>query len=144
MSRNSKKINRLLWTTQVLLAALFVFAGGMKLVLPAAALEQGPIVLPAAFLRFIGVAEVLGGLGLVLPGVFRIARVLTPIAAAGLVVIMIGATTVTALGAGVSASLFPFIVGGVSIAVCVGRGGGAIAGHLLRRGRVTFPSRTPA
>ena len=55
-----------LWVVQVLLALLFVFAGGMKLVLP---LDQlaGPVPLPGAFIRFIGVAELLGGLGLILP-----------------------------------------------------------------------------
>src|SRR5216117_3200901 len=54
-----------LWIVQSLLALLFFFAGGMKLVLP---LEQltGPITLPGPLLRFIGVAEVLGALGLIL------------------------------------------------------------------------------
>src|SRR5689334_15633588 len=100
MSGNAKRTNVLLWTAQILLALLFVFAGGMKLVLPLTALEQGPISLPGLFLRFIGVAELLGGLGLVLPGAFRIYRHLTPLAAAGLAIIMAGATTVTALGTG--------------------------------------------
>ena len=74
-----------LWIVQALLAALFLFAGGMKLVLP---LEQmtGPIALPGPLLRFIGVMEVLGGLGLVLPGLLGIRPGLTPLAAAGLVI----------------------------------------------------------
>src|SRR5205809_2082144 len=80
-----------LWIVQSLLALLFFFAGGMKLVLP---LEQltGPITLPGPFLRFIGVAEVLGALGLILPALLRIRPGLTPLAAVGLVVIMVGAT----------------------------------------------------
>lgn len=51
--------------------------------------------LPAAFLRFIGVREILGGLGLMLPGMLRIQGSLTPLAAAGLVIIIIGTVVVT-------------------------------------------------
>src|SRR5262245_44546561 len=89
-----RKIGVAAWVAQALLAAVFLFAGGMKLIMPAAALvQQSP--LPVLFLRFIGVCEVAGALGLVLPGLFRIRRELTPIAAAGLTVIMIGAVAVT-------------------------------------------------
>ncbi len=122
MSHNSKTINILLWLVQILLALLFVFAGGMKLVMPLAEMQQGPIVLPGAFLRFIGVAELLGGLGLVLPGLFRVHLFLVPLAAAGLVTIMAGATTLTALGMGVLPALFPMLVGTLAVIVCVGRG----------------------
>jgi uncharacterized membrane protein YphA (DoxX/SURF4 family) len=123
MSRNSKKINILLWTVQILLALLFVFAGVMKFVLPASVLQQGPIVLPLAFLKFIGVCELLGGLGLVLPGLFRIHRELTPLAAAGLVTIMAGATTITVIGMGVLPAITPFVVGILATVVCLARGG---------------------
>ena len=77
--------NVLLWTAQVLLAALFLFAGGMKLILPAAQLaKQSP--LPVLFLQFIGICEVLGALGLILPSLTRIRPDLTPLAATGLVI----------------------------------------------------------
>ena len=122
MSRNSKKANALLWTLQVLLAALFIFAGGFKLVMPLSAMQQGPITLPGAFLRFIGVAELMGGLGLVLPGLFKIQHQLTPLAAAGLVTIMAGATTMTIIGMGVRPALFPLVVGILATAICLGRG----------------------
>jgi DoxX-like protein len=112
---------------QTLLAVLFVVAGGMKLVLPLATLEQGPIRLPGAFLRFIGVAELLGGFGLVLPGLFRIRLYLTPLAAAGLVAIMAGATTLTALSVGAAAALFPLVTGLLALGVCLGRGGVALS-----------------
>ncbi len=60
-----------LWIVQGLLALLFLFAGGMKLVLPLEALtEQMPQ--PGLFLRFIGVAEVFGAIGLILPGLLGI------------------------------------------------------------------------
>ena len=72
-------MNRALWVVQILLAALFLFGGVMKLVLP---LEQmaGPVELPGWFLRFIGVAETLGGIGLILPSVLRIKPGLAPLA----------------------------------------------------------------
>ena len=76
--------NVILWIVQGLLAALVLFAGGMKLVLPVEAMA-GPLALPGPFLRFIGVAELLGAVGLILPGLLGIQRQLTPVAAAGLV-----------------------------------------------------------
>jgi uncharacterized membrane protein YphA (DoxX/SURF4 family) len=102
--------NKVMWTVQGLLAALFLFAGSMKLVLPVEAM-QGPVALPGPFLRFIGVAEVLGGLGLVLPGLLRIREALTPLAAAGLVIIMTGATVITLLGGAAGGALVPLVVG---------------------------------
>jgi len=62
-------------------------------------------------LRFVGVCEVLGGLGLILPGLLRTQQWLTPLAAAGLVVIMIGATVVTLLTGGGAMALFPSATG---------------------------------
>ena len=112
--------NVLLWIVQGLLALLFLFAGGMKLVLPPEAMV-GPVALPLAFLRFIGVVEVLGAIGLVLPGLLRIRVGLTPLAAAGLVIIMIGATVITALGGAVAPALFPLTVGLLAGSVAYGR-----------------------
>src|SRR2546425_7314870 len=101
IGRERSTMNVALWIVQGLLAALFLFAGGAKLVLP---LDQmaGPVALPGWFLRFIGVAEVLGALGLVLPGLLRTPPGLTPLAAAGAVVIIIGAAIVL-WGGGVGA-----------------------------------------
>src|SRR5213083_2644324 len=109
-----------LWIVQSLLALLFFFAGGMKLVLP---LEQltGPITLPGPLLRFIAVAEVLGALGLILPGLLRIRPGLTPLAAAGLVIIMAGATVLTLAGGDVGPALFPLAVGLLAAFVAYGR-----------------------
>jgi len=110
----------LLWIIQALLAATFLFAGGMKLALPLEALT-GQTPLPGAFIRFIGVAEVLGALGLILPGLLRIRRHLTPLAAAGLTVIMAGATVLTLATATAGAALIPAIVGLLAAAVAYGR-----------------------
>ena len=111
-----------LWIVQVLLALLFLFGGGFKLVMPVEEMtKQMPVPLPGGFLRFIGVAEVLGGLGLILPGLLRIRPGLTPLAAAGLVVIMVGATAVTLLGGDVLPALIPFAVGLLAAFVAYGR-----------------------
>jgi len=90
----TKRMNYILWTVQWILALLFLFAGGFKLILPIAEMTR-QMPLPGLFLRFIGVAEVLGAAGLILPGLLRIRQWLTPLAAAGLVIIMVGATVLT-------------------------------------------------
>ncbi len=109
-----------LWIVQGLLALIFLFAGGMKLVLPLEVLtEQMP--LPGLFVRFIGVAEVLGALGLILPGLLHIRPGLTPLAAAGLVIIMIGATVLTLAGGDVAPALIPLVVGLLAAFVAYGR-----------------------
>ena len=111
-----------LWIVQGLLAALFLFAGGVKLVLP---LEQltgpMPMPVPGLFLRFIGVCEALGAVGLILPGLLRIRPGLTPLAAAGLVIIMLGATVITLAGGDVAPALIPLVVGLLSAFVAYGR-----------------------
>jgi hypothetical protein len=109
-----------LWIVQGLLALLFLGAGGIKLVLPLEKLT-GPIPLPGLFVRFIGVAEVLGAIGLILPGLLRIRPGLTPLAAAGLVIIMIGATVITLAGGDVAAALLSLVVGLLSAFVAYGR-----------------------
>jgi len=116
----SRNTNRLLWTAQILLALLFLFAGTMKFVLPVEKMA-GPMGFSAAFIHFIGIVELLGALGLILPGVFRVATALTSLAAAGLVIIMIGATTLTVISMGVVAALFPLVVGVFAAGVAYGR-----------------------
>ncbi len=116
----SRTLGGLLWALQGLLAALFLFAGGMKLVSPIAALTQ-QVPLPGPFLRFIGLAEVLGALGLILPGLLRIRPVLTPLAAAGLVIIMSGAVGVTMATTGSVQAVIPGVVGILAASVAIGR-----------------------
>ena len=118
-------MNILLWIIQVLLALMFLLAGGMKLVMPIEKLmAAGPpnqIVLPALFLKFIGLCEVLGALGLILPGALKRQQYLTPLAALGLTIIMIGAVVVTLMGPGFSFAISPLITGLLCAFVAYGR-----------------------
>jgi len=114
------KRNTTLWVIQGLLAALFLFAGSMKLILPIEALA-GPVTLPGWFLRFIGVAEVAGAIGLILPWLTRIQPRLTPVAAGGLVIIMGGATVITVIGGPAATAAVPFVVGLLAATVAYGR-----------------------
>ena len=82
-------------SVQVLLAAIFLVTGTTKLTQPRQKMAAGPMrwatdVTDAQF-RTIGLLEVLGAIGLILPAVLGIAPLLTPLAAVGLVLTMIGA-----------------------------------------------------
>ena len=107
--------NRVLWIVQGLLAASFLFAGGMKLITPIEVLSvMSPF--PGEFIRIIGICEVLGAVGLILPYALRILPVLTALAATGLGVIMVGATVTTlVIGGGVLAA--PTVVLGLLAAL---------------------------
>jgi uncharacterized membrane protein len=119
-TKSSKRITTSLWTVQALLALLFLFAGAMKFIMPIEVMTK-QVPFPAWFLYFIGVAEVLGAIGLVLPGVLRIRTGLTPLAASGLVIIMIGATVLTVAINGAAPALTPLVVGLLAVFVAYGR-----------------------
>lgn len=85
-------MNVFLWIVQIVLAAAFVLAGVMKATQPKEKLTPNlPWVedFSLGTVRLIGVAELLGGLGLILPAATGIAPVLTPIAATCLAVVMV-------------------------------------------------------
>jgi uncharacterized membrane protein YphA (DoxX/SURF4 family) len=112
-----------LWIIQGALALLFLFSGGTKLLLPATILQaQLALPLPIWFIRFIGTIEVAGSLGLILPQLTRIKPGLTPLAAYGLALEMVGATIVTVIAMGVAPALLPLIVGLLAVFVAYGRG----------------------
>ena len=119
-------MNILLWIIQILLALLFLFAGGTKLVMSMEQMQAmgspNQVQLPELFIRFIGVVEVLGALGLILPGAFRIRKGLTALAATGLTIIMIGAVIITIAGDGIAMAITPLIVGLLCAFVAWGRG----------------------
>jgi hypothetical protein len=115
-----KRLSSALWIVQGLLALIFLFAGGTKLVLPIEEMTK-EVALPGSFLRLLGVAEVLGAIGLILPGLLRIRPGLTPLAAAGLVLIMIGATVISLTIMGPAPALIPLMVGLLATFVAYGR-----------------------
>jgi hypothetical protein len=120
--------NKVLWTLQILLAALYLFAGGFKLVaapeqMVAAPTDPVPPPNMVLFLRMIGGFEVLGAIGLVVPGLTGIKRHLTSIAAGCLAFIMLGAIVVSIMQIGVSAAPMPLVVGILDLIVMSGRKG---------------------
>ena len=111
-----------LWTLQVVLALMFLFVGGIKLILPIQLLvAQMPLPLPGLFIRFIATAEVAGALGLILPGLLRIRPILTPLAALGLVLDMIGATAYNLISGQIGAAVTTVVLGLICLAIAYGR-----------------------
>jgi uncharacterized membrane protein YphA (DoxX/SURF4 family) len=85
-------MNIVLWILQVLLALVFAAHGWMLLVPPVHLIEQMNATMPTSFRIFLGVAEVLAAIGLILPGVTRILPWLVSWAAGGLMFVMVSAT----------------------------------------------------
>jgi hypothetical protein len=115
-------VNRALWIIQTLLALLFSFSGGAKFVVPVDQMIKSmpPALASGVFLHFIGTCEVLGATGLILPGLLRIKPGLTPLAAVGLMIIMIGAIIVS-LPQGIAVAVLPLVVGLLLAFVAYGR-----------------------
>jgi uncharacterized membrane protein YphA (DoxX/SURF4 family) len=119
-NRSGLKLNVLLWVLQALLAILFLFAGSMKFIMSVADMtKQMPM--PGWFLHFIGGAEILGGIGLLLPGILRIRTGLTPLAASALVVIMVGATALNLHVGQRGAALTTAVIGLLLVFVALNR-----------------------
>ena len=103
-------MNILLWILQGLLGLLFLFAGASKFIMPyEEMIKDAPIVYSKWFLLFIGACEFLGGLGLILPWLLKIKPGLTPLAAALLIIIMIGAANTSFLMSPAMA-IFPIVI----------------------------------
>jgi DoxX-like protein len=115
-------MSRFLWILQALLAFVFLFAASFKLLTPIDVVQQ-QFPLPELLIRAIGVVETLGAIGLILPSLLRILPALTPLAAAGLLLLMIGATLLTpALSDGqLAPAIVPFTVGVLCAVVAHGR-----------------------
>jgi len=114
-------MNIVLWIVQILLSLLFLFAGSMKFIMSAEQMNDGaPVALPIWFIHFIGTCEILGGIGLIVPWLTGIKRGLTPLAASLLIVIMIGATVISALMS-IPIAILPFVVGLLLFVVAKGR-----------------------
>jgi uncharacterized membrane protein YphA (DoxX/SURF4 family) len=90
--KNAKAVNITLWVVQILLAGMFLLTGVLKLTLSS---EKLPSMMPwtadapLGFVRFVGIAEISGGIGVVLPALLRIKPILTAWAATGIATIMV-------------------------------------------------------
>ena len=116
------KRNTALWIVQGVLAVMYLLAGVPKLVMsPEQMAAPGPIQLPVAFIRFIGVCEILGAIGMVVPGLTGIKPGLTPLGAAGLVIIMIGATVINLVDGPAPAAILTVALGAMCAFVVYGR-----------------------
>jgi hypothetical protein len=91
-------MNTALWIVQGIVAAVFAFSGSQKASRSRNALvasgQTGVQNLSMPFIRFIAWCALFGAVGLLLPGLVSIAVWLTPIAAAGFAIIMIGAASI--------------------------------------------------
>ena len=85
-------MNIVLWILQILLAVAFAAHGVLLLAPPPELLVEMDKMLPTWFRLFLGVAEVAAALGLTLPGMTRIMPRLVPLAAVGIMIVMVGAT----------------------------------------------------
>ncbi|NML36792.1 DoxX family protein [Chitinophaga sp. G-6-1-13] len=95
MQQRKSVLNILLWAVQLLLAALFIISGGMKLGYPIdklAALYPWTGQVSAVYVRLLGIVDLAGGLGLLLPSLLRIKPILTVWAAIGIIALMTLAT----------------------------------------------------
>jgi hypothetical protein len=115
-------MNRALWITQWLLALFFGLASSLpKLVLPPEMLPPMPIPLPRALMICIGLCELAGALGLILPGLTRVRPGLTPLAAAGLTLVCIGGAAYQIASGEVGNAVFALVLGAICAFVGYGR-----------------------
>ena len=108
--------NRLLWVLQLIGALIFI-GHGFQLLNPSPQFAEmlGVLPFPKPFMNFIGIAEILGGIGLVLPALAKILPELTPIAAICLILIMLGA-----IGTHATRGEFPEVIGNLVIVAILG------------------------
>jgi putative oxidoreductase len=122
--RPSKALHVGLWVVQGLLGVMFLAVGAMKATLPIAVLVDTlgwPAAVPPALVRVIGVAEFLGGLGLILPAATRVKPMLTPLAAVGLATVLLFATMFHISRGELGALPLPLVLGAAAAFVAWGR-----------------------
>src|SRR5512132_3186653 len=122
--RPSKALHVGLWVVQGLLGAMFLAVGTMKATQPIAVLADTlgwPAAVPVALVRVIGVAEFLGGLGLILPAATRIKPMLTPLAGVGLATVLLLATMFHISRGELGALPIPLVLEGLAAFVAWGR-----------------------
>lgn len=125
LSASNKALHYALWVVQALLAAAFLMAGAFKATTPAADLAAQGMAwagrVPPLLVPFIGVSELLGGVGLILPSALRVAPKVTALAAAGLVTIMILASIEHGSNGEFGPVVFNVVLGSMAAFVVWGR-----------------------
>jgi uncharacterized membrane protein YphA (DoxX/SURF4 family) len=116
-------MNVTLWVIQILLAVAFLVSGITKAIRPSEKLRAGLPEFHPSVIRIVAVAEILGALGLILPGVTQVATVLTPIAATGLAIVMIGAVVTHARRHEGKSAVINAVLLALTVVVAVGRFG---------------------
>ena len=124
LTKPSQAMNIALWIAQIILAGMFLMAGVMKSTKPISELS---VAMPwvsdfsVTTVRFIGISELLGALGLLLPSLLRIKPILTPIAAVCLVTVMILAAFYHASKGQFSIIGFNAVLGTIALFIAWGR-----------------------
>jgi putative oxidoreductase len=114
-------MNVVLWIVQVFLGLFIGLASGLpKLILPIEMLAL-PLPLPELFVRCIGIAEVLGAIALILPGVLHVRTGVTPLAAACLVLLTMCATVYQLMAGQPESAVFASVIGLIAAFVAYGR-----------------------
>lgn len=119
-------MNIVLWVLQIVLALVFLAAGLIKLIRPREKLRSQMAWVedfPTWAVKLIGAVEILGAAGLILPGLLRVATFLTPLAAAGLVIVMIGAVVTHLRRREFGPAAIPVVLGILAAIVAVFRFG---------------------
>lgn len=126
------------WIVSALLALFFLFVGSSKAFVSWEFLESASMGIPVIFLKIAGFAEIIGAIALILPAATRVLPILTPIAAVGLVLTMIGATAIN-IGLGLPAvAVQTGVAGLLSAFVAWARFSGRVT--VTSRAAVTPPS----
>lgn len=120
-------MNITLWIISSVLAIAFLVAGAMKLAQPREKLAAAGMgwteEVPSGSIKAIGLVEVLGALGLILPALTGIATVLVPVAATGLVIVMVGAIITHLRRGEKQMAVINVVLAALALIVAVGRYG---------------------
>lgn len=119
-----KTSNILLWIAQILLSLSLIWAAYLKMVQPITQLQAmwpwtGEV--SPTFVKFTGVIDLLGGLGVLLPALLKFKPMLTPIAAVGIVLLMISASIFHICRGEASQIGFNLVFGAIAAFVAYGR-----------------------
>ena len=123
-TRPSRALHISLWIVQILLAVMFSMAGFMKSTMPIPELAQKLVWVgstPVILVRFIGLCELAAAIGLIVPSALRILPELTPLAATGLLAIMILAVPFHIQRGEANLVAVPIVLGSLAAFVAWGR-----------------------